>query len=337
MAVDTAAGPDGGAQTSPGIWLKSGLGQGKLGVAAMIAMLAVLPLAVGAYDQRLIVRIMAYAIAVIGLDLITGRAGILSFGQSGFLAIGAYGSVILMTHGGLSFAAALCATLATAAVVGAVLALAAVRLSGLSFALVSFMFAFVMTSVIGGDDLRGWTGAANGLATPPGRIFGATLENLSLLYYFTLCAFAVGALIHSNIVGGRSGRGLRTMKENELVAASLGVRVPIYKVWSFALAGVYAAVGGMLLSQSVGYISPESYGVEQSIFLVAMLTVGGIRRTLGPLVGAAFFVLLPEYVRFAQQNSAIVFGAIFLIALIVAPQGLVGVASDVLSRRRGRS
>jgi branched-chain amino acid transport system permease protein len=297
-------------------------------------LLALVPSLVSTYEIHLGTLVIADAIAVLGLDLIVGRAGLLSFGQAGFLAIGAYGSVIGMLNLHLDFWIAFVATIALSALVGALLALPAARLTGLAFAFITFGFGLVVEAVVLGRPLDRWTKGGSGLFTPPTSIFGSLLKETTL-YWFAFGLLVVCMLIYGNLVNSRSGRALSTLRESEPVALGLGIPVQRYKMWSFATAGAFAAVAGILLAQANQFTTPVEFNLTESITLMAMLILGGTRSILGPIVGAAFFVLLPNYLGAVEKNSAIVFAAVLLVVLIVAPQGVVGVGRQLVRRLSG--
>jgi branched-chain amino acid transport system permease protein len=296
--------------------------------------LAILPGILSVYEVHLGTLVSADAIAVLGLDLIVGRTGLLSFGQAGFLAIGSYGSVIAMVNLHFAFWVAFVVTIAFAALVGAVMALPAARLTGLAFAFITFGFGLVVEAVVLGRPIDRWTKGGSGLFTPPTSIFGTLLKDRAL-YYFAFALLVICMLIYGNLVNSRSGRALSTLRESEAVALGLGIPVQRYKMWSFAVAGAFAAVAGMLLAQANQFSTPVEFNLTASITLMAMLILGGTRSILGPIIGAAFFVLLPNYLSGVQNNSAIIFAAILLVMLIIAPQGLVGVGKQLIRRLSG--
>jgi branched-chain amino acid transport system permease protein len=293
--------------------------------------IAVLPLTLSSYHQRLVVSVVVIAIAVMGLDLVVGGLGLFSFGQAGFAAIGAYGSVNLMTHAGLGFASAAILATVAAGALGAILALPAARLTGFSFALVTFTFAFVAANLAVGSVLFDYTNGEIGIAVIPRALWHMDISTGSGLYYLCLICFLFAALLRGNLLHSRAGRAMRTIKENELAAVTMGIPVGQYKVAVFALSSAYGGLSGVLLAQQVGYVTYLSFDVEHSILYVAMLILGGLLRSWGPLVGASFFVLLPQYLG-GVASSAIIFSLVLLFALIVAPQGVMGLLEPMAQR-----
>jgi branched-chain amino acid transport system permease protein len=275
------------------------------------------------YGQSLLSQVVVYATVIIGLDLIVSRARMMSFGQAAFMAIGAYGSVSL-TQRGVPFELALVIAVIGTAAVGGLLAVPASRLTGFSFALVTFAFTAVVAGLAGGGILFGITGGESGLAVLPAYFLGLDLLDPFVLCVVVIVVMALVSAVTTAFVHSRSGRALRTIRESEAVAASLGVRVPLQKAGAFAFAAGIAGLGGAMLAQVLGAISGQTFGLDQSVLLVAMLVVGGMGRTLGPIVGAAIFIVVPEYLQGIQSYSAIVFPIVFIVALIIAPLGIVG-------------
>jgi branched-chain amino acid transport system permease protein len=154
------------------------------------------------------------------------------------------------------------------------------------------------------------------------------------IYYFALAFLVVAMVVSANIERSKTGWAMATVKQSAAVASALGIRVDRFKVAVFSLAAVFAAVAGVLLSLASGVISPGTYSLDQSIILLAMLTLGGMRGNLGPILGSAFFVLLPEYLQGVQDNSAIVFALTFIAILMLAPGGVVGLVRGWVRRRR---
>jgi branched-chain amino acid transport system permease protein len=297
------------------------------------ALTGCLPLFLSSYGVHLASSVMAYSIAVLGLDLATGRAGLLSFGQAAFLAVGAYGSVIAMTDLNLPYFLGVALAVLAGSVLGALLAIPASRLSGLSFAFVTFGLGFVVTALLNGQLLNRWTNGAAGIVPPEVNVLGGSLQFGSTLFYVILALLMLALILYLNLVGSRTGRALSTIKENEPVAVALGINVVRYKIWAFAAGAGFATLSGALLAQTTAYVSPDSYTAQVSITLMAMLILGGMRSAVGAIIGAAFFVLLPEYLQGVDANSAIVFSAILLVTLIVAPNGVAGIARTLWARR----
>jgi branched-chain amino acid transport system permease protein len=299
-------------------------------IAAVV--LALVPLFLqGGYQLSLAITILTYAITLVGLNLLVGEVGLLSFSQAAFMALGAYVSVAFSAHLKWAFPASLTVAVLATMLVAVLLAVPATRLASWSFGLVTFGFALVVDTWLNGFLVANWTGGSAGEYAPSGSIAGLAIGGIrDSTYYVTMVGLVITMGLATCIVHSRPGRALRAIKANELVAVTLGIPIRRYKVGVFAFAAALAAFAGAMTAQAEQFISPSSFDLNQSILLMAMLIVGGTGRQLGPIIGAAFFVLLPEFMQgqSVQNESAIIFAALFLGALIVAPQGLVGLVEQ---------
>jgi branched-chain amino acid transport system permease protein len=291
------------------------------------ALIAIASLFLGSYELGLLTQVVAYSVALVGLDLIVSRVRMMSFGQAGFMAIGAYGSVALAERG-VPFEAAAVLSVVAAGAVAAALAVPVSRLTGFSFALVTFAFTAVIAGLAAGGVLYGVTGGESGLVVPVTTVLGLSLLDPMTVLLVSVVVLAVTMVLVTSLVNSRTGRALRTIRESDVVAAALGVRVARLKIGAFALAGGIAGIAGILLVQTLGAMSSQTFGLDQSVLLVAMLTVGGLGRSLGPIVGAAVFIVIPELLQGAESYSAILFPVVFIIALVLAPKGIVGSIED---------
>lgn len=300
--------------------------------------LALLPLFLeGGYQLSLVITILTYSITLVGLNLLVGEVGLLSFSQAAFMGLGAYVSVFFSVHLKWAFPAALAMGVLAAMLVAALLAVPATRLAAWSFGLVTFGFALVVDTWLNGFLIADWTGGSAGEYVRPGSIFGISTGGIrESTYYVTLIGLVIAMGLATCLVHSRPGRALRAVKANELVAVTLGIPIRRYKVGIFAFAAAMAGFAGVMTGQAEQFISPSLFDLNQSILLMAMLIVGGAGRQLAPLVGAGFFVLLPEFMQGqgVQNASAIIFAVLFLVALILAPQGIVGLVEG--GWRRGR-
>jgi branched-chain amino acid transport system permease protein len=310
---------------------------------ALVAVLA----AVGAFvplDSSLrfaLIAAMGWAVAAIGLDLLVGYTGQVSFGQAAFAGVGAYLSAGFRVHLHLQWLPAALLALVATAVLAALLGSVMVRLPAFGFAIVSLFSGYVVITVLNGNTLAGWTGGAAGLAVPP---YPLTAPGQEIGFFLAVAGIlAVAVLLTCQLADSQTGRALRMIKSNEVVAAANGVRVRTLKVFAFAYCCALAAVGGIIYSAVVGFLGPDNFNVNQSVLLFAMLVVGGAGTVGGPILGALLITVLPTYYLRSGAQSAIAFAAILLVFLILLPDGISGLAIDGWRfvrrriRRRGRT
>ncbi len=278
---------------------------------------------------------MIYAIGAIGLDVLAGYTGQFSFGQFVYFAIGAYVMSALETHAHLNWVLAVVAAVLAAGLVAYVLGSALVRLQHFGSALATFFLAAVALDVLSGNRLARFTGGDSGMAVPSVSVGGTSLMGGDGLYYASLVVLAAGALVCIRYIHVRAGVASRVVKQNQLVAAVLGIRVNREKVRAHVLAGMLAALGGCLFAFSLGFLSPESFDTSQSIDLFAIAAVGGLGSIAGPIVGAAFFFIVTDALSAAApSSSALLFSIVLLVVVVFFSTGLFGLGEFLWSRAR---
>jgi ABC-type branched-chain amino acid transport system, permease component len=263
------------------------------------------------------------AILALSLSLVAGMAGIVSLGQAGLMAIGAYASGLLSLRLGWPFPASLAASGAIAAIVGGLLASPALRLKGHYVSIATLaMGELVNQAILNGGS---FTGGAMGLAgIPAPRIFGREIGSVQGFYYLglaalALCALAVGAIGRSPL-----GRALRAIREDESAAEALGMGLRSYKALAFSIGAFLAGVAGSLTAHLYTYVNHETFGSSLSIQGLTMAILGGLGNVWGAIAGALILSGLPEALRFASSWRSVLFGAILILALRFRPQGLLG-------------
>jgi branched-chain amino acid transport system permease protein len=302
-----------------------------LAILAVIALVGLLPIDQGM--RYLMVLVMSWGIAAVGLDLFSGYLGLANFGQFAFVGIGAYSITALRSEAHINVVFALLITIGLVAVLATIVGAAMVQLQHFGAALTTFFFAFVVYNVLGGNTFDPITHSENGLAVPPmswGPLdFSATGPWLYWLAWLMLLATVV---LTSNYANSRAGRALRLIKRSESVAGTMGVRVRLTKLSAFVFSAVMAAVAGLPLSLAIGYLAPETFHFGNSITLFAMLVVGGIGSLAGPLIGAVIFTVLPQLMQGAGAAEALLFAAIFLLFMIALPDGIFGLLDRLWQR-----
>ena len=266
----------------------------------------------------------------LGLNLLTGYAGQISLCHAAFFGVGAYATALLTTKAGLPYLVALPLGALLTTAIGAVAAVPALRLKNLYLAIATLGFGVVLQKII--FEWRDLTGGGGGLALPAPTVAGYELGATGL-YYLTLAFVILGLWGAWNVSRGRTGRALRIIKESEIAAASLGIHIARYKVTAFALSAFYAALAGGLFAYLVRYINPESFNVGLSIAFLSMVVIGGLGTIGGSIVGAAFYVIVPELLRGIKDAPGLVFGLLLVVVMVFMPQGLWGMARRLVRKR----
>jgi len=272
------------------------------------------------------------AITGIGLNILLGLTGQVSFGHVGFYAIGAYVVAILTTAAKVDFWLALPLAVALSSLVGALLALPALRVKGPYLAMVTIAFGFVVEN--GASEWKTLTGGQNGImGVPTVKAFGASLgERGVALLAIALCALLVFGFWR--LSRSSWGSAMRAVKDSEVAAESVGLNPVAIKALAFALSAACAGLAGALFAPLSGFVTPSTFAFLQSILFVLVVIIGGAGTVSGPLVGAAIVVLLPEALAGLAEYRLLFFGALMLGVLWIAPEGLVGEALRWLRRRR---
>ncbi len=304
------------------------IGRAAVGVAALGLLAA--PWAVPPYQLTLLLPAFAYGITLLGLNLLFGTTGLLSFGHALFVALGAYTAAALTTGlGVLHLEAILAAAAGAAALVAVPLGLLCVRYVKIYFGMLTLAFGMLFYSFL--YKFYALTGGDEGIRVLRPLLLGrafADRDKVEFLvgpfYYYALALLAVATLLMWRIVRSPLGLSLRAIRENPDKAASLGVSVRRYRFYAFVIAGMFGAVGGALLAVPTGLADPLLAYWTHSGNLVFMLLLGGFDHFLGPLVGALVFILLQDQVMSLTTYWRFVFGAILAVVVIFAPRGLLG-------------
>lgn len=274
----------------------------------------------GGYFIYLLNLVGIFALVSIGLNLLVGFSGQISLGHAGFFAIGAYASGLLGQRLGLPFWLSIPAGALLATAIGALIALPALRLKNLYLAIATLGFGVVTQKLI--FEWRSVTGGGAGLQVPMPTLLGHELADGRQMIWVILGTLALGAWAASNLAAGRTGRALAMLRESEIAAGCLGIRIAHYKVIAFAVSAFYAAVAGGLYAYLVRYINPESFNTNMSIMFLAMIVIGGLASVRGALLGAAFYVVVPELLRGFKDAPGLVFGLSLLAVMVLMPGGL---------------
>lgn len=304
---------------------------GRLVLAGVTAAALLLPLVAPEYYLTLMLPFMAYAVVLLGLNLLFGYTGLVSFGHALFIGIGAYTGAFLTTHTRVrSLEVMLLAAAALAALVAAPVGALCARyvkiyfgMLTLAFGMVFYTFLLKFYRVTGGDEgmrvLRPW-------------LLGQDLDAMPKIaylvgpyYYYSAAVLALATLVMWRIVRSPFGLCLRTVRDNPAKAESLGIGVTRYRWYAFLISAVYAAVGGGLLGPPTGNVDPTLAYWTHSGNIVFMTLLGGFGSFFGPVLGAFVFIFLQDWVQSAGVAYwRLIFGAILALVVICAPGGLMG-------------
>jgi branched-chain amino acid transport system permease protein len=302
-----------------------------------VAILAVLPFVLHSFFVFQVTMVLIYAIAIIGLNLLTGFNGQLSLGHAAFYAIGAYTAAILMDSFDVSYFWTLPAAAVICFVFGFLFGLPALRLDGIYLALATFALSVATPQILKISLFEQWTGGVQGLViTKPDAPLGLPLTQDQWLYFFTLAVTIVMYVLATNLVRTRTGRAMMAIRDNPLAARSMGINNPIYKAVTFGVSGLYTGVAGALGAIVVQFVAPDSFTIYLSVALLVGLVVGGVGWLPGALFGAAFILFVPNVAEhFSKGLSGAAYGLMLIVLMLVMPGGFAGavrIASSVLKK-----
>ena len=296
-----------------------------LAIAGVLVLLA----ADNVYLVNLATIAAIYAILSLGLGVLCGMAGQMSMGHGALFGIGAYITAYLVTTAGLPFWPAIALAVVGTALSGVLMGLVALRFEGIYFAVVTFAFSAVVMSAM--ENWRTVTGGANGLAAefdPPAMaIAGLNLAFTAPLGLLALIGLSLAAalVIVGLILRTRFGHACLAIREDEVLARCLGIRVFRCKLAAFAISSALAGWAGGWYATYLKYITPELFTVSLSIELLMVLIIGGMLSPLaGPLVGSVVLVGLPEALRFTEGFRAMLFGLLAILIILLMPEGIMG-------------
>lgn len=268
-------------------------------------------------------------VLALGLNCAIGLAGQMSFAQAAFYGIGAYSSALLTMKLGLSFWVALPLSALIAALFGLLLGLITIRLGSFYLVIATLGFQKIVELVIShwNSLTRGAMGIS-GIPSPnpikiPG-IFNIVFEDINVFYYFVLILVGLMIGVTVRIRNSRLGLELFAVRDDQGAARSVGVKATKVKVIAFSISALAAGVAGCFFAHYVHNIHPESFTVGMSFYIILMVIIGGIGTIAGPIFGAIFLTVLPEYLRFFQDYKMIIYGLTLMVFIIFFPRGLFG-------------
>jgi branched-chain amino acid transport system permease protein len=299
-----------------------------------------LPFLVGNYRTFQFTLVLVYAIALLGLNILTGYNGQISLGHGAFYAIGAYTAAILMDKLGAPYWATIPAAGAVCLVAGFLFGLPALRLEGLYLALATFALGVSMPQLLKYHRLEAWTGGVQGIVIakpePP-----AVLTNAGLpinadqwLYFFALAVSILMFALGWNLVRGRVGRALMAIRDHHIAAEAMGINNALYKSLAFGVSAMYTGIAGALGAITVQYVAPDSFNIFLSIVFLVGIVVGGLASIPGALYGALFIQFVPNIADDLSKAAPwAIFGVIMIAFVYLMPTGVAGAIRQLLARR----
>jgi len=310
----------------------------------VVAIAAALPLlhfiapnVISDYRLFLMSTMMIAAIAVLGLNLLTGFNGQISLGHGAFYAVGAYTAAVLMDKLDLPYWTLLPMVAAVCFVVGFLFGLPALRLEGHYLALATFALALAVPQMLKYKWLEGLTGGVQGIVLlKPEAPFGLPLSEDQWLYYYCLIVTVLLYWGAWNMLRGRSGRAMMAIRDHHMAADTMGIDTARYKAVTFGISAAYTGIAGALSASAIAFVAPDSFGFFLSISLLIGLVVGGVASLSGSIIGGIFTVLVQNSAQalsnFVKNDIGLpydlspysVYGILLLVLMYVMPTGIAG-------------
>ncbi len=304
----------------------------------LVGLGCVVPFVVSDYTSYQITTALAFGIAMLGLNLLTGYNGQFSIGHSAFFAAGAYASAILIVNFGWHPYATLPVAALLAFGMGFLFGFPALRLEGLYLALATFALAVATPQILKVDALEHWTGGVQGLFfDKPDPIVAGLSVDQSLYYVAWFVMVALMALTWM-LLHSRSGRAIMAIRDNPIAASTMGVNLPLYKTATFGISAMFAGLGGAFFGIANSFVSPDTFNFFIAVYLLVGSVVGGIVSIPGALLGGLFYVFGQEYAEeFSNLHHYIpppwvTFGILLILMMYFAPFGIWGLIERGLAR-----
>lgn len=309
--------------------------QGKAGWALLIALALVFPYMVSnTYFLSVMTQAYIFAIAALGLNLITGYTGQFNLAHGGFMAIGAYAVGLLTTDYQWGFWTSFVAAGAICGVIGYLVGMISLRMTGHVFSIFTLCVGYIIYLLIEKwEDVTHGAVGVMGIPAPTG-FGGLEFESAKGQYYLVLVFLVIGAYIMHRIVHSLLGRSFVAVRNSEALAEALGIPLARTKRLAFVLSVIYAGLAGGLYAGVVRFLGPDLAATHHTFELVMFMLVGGIGTILGPILGSILVPWLTQSLQFLQDYRMVVFGPVLILLLIFLPNGIVG---TILHRRARRA
>ncbi len=315
-----------------------------LGAAVLLAVLLVLPFLVKNYRVFQFNLVLVYAIAILGLNILTGFNGQISLGHGAFYALGAYTAAVLMDKLGVPYWLTLPIAGALCFAFGFLVGFPALRLAGHYLALATFALALAVPQLLKYKKIEAYTGGVQGLVlNKPDAPFEFSLLGQPLspdrwLYFFSLAVTILMFVLAYNLLRGRVGRALVAIRDHPIAATAMGINLPMFKSLAFGVSAAFTGVAGALGAIAVAFVSPDSFTVTLSIFLLVGVVVGGLASIPGAIFGAIFIQFVPNISdQISKSAPAAIYGVLLIALMYLMPMGVMGMVHKLWARLRGRS
>ena len=292
------------------------------GIGLVVAL--VLPFTLSNFRLFQFSQVYIYAMALLGLNILTGYNGQISLGHGAFYAVGAYTTAIMIDQWNVPYGWTIPVAGLVCLVVGFLFGIPALRLEGLYLALATFALALAVPQIL--KYFEHWTGGSQGIVlSKPKAPWGLKLNPDQWLYFLCLALLVLSFILASNLLRGRTGRAIVAIRDNPIAAQSMGVNTALYKSLTFGVSAAYTGVAGALSAVTVAYVAPDSFDVFRSITFLVGIVIGGLASVSGAIFGAMFIQFVPNWAMDISKAAPWAIYGVFLIGFMYAmPRGIAG-------------
>jgi branched-chain amino acid transport system permease protein len=279
---------------------------------------------IASYIDVLVFPVGMFVLMALGLNIVVGKSGLLDLGYVAFFAIGAYSQAIFSTMFGWNTWTVLPIGIGLAMVSGVILGLPALRLRGDYLAIITLGFGEIVRIIALNIEVTGGPNGIPGIPNPPSFLgIKFDLENPRNFFYIVVAMILLTIWMIRRFTIRRPGRAWEAIRQDEDVAALMGVNTLVYKLWSFVIGAAVGGAAGVIYASKVMVISPDMFKFELSILILACVVFGGIGNIWGVIVGGALLAYIPERIRFLTEARQLVFGLVLIIMMNLRPDGLL--------------
>jgi branched-chain amino acid transport system permease protein len=289
-----------------------------------LAVALVLPFTLSNFRLFQFSQVYIYAIALLGLNILTGFNGQISLGHGAFYAVGAYTTAIMIEQWNVPYGWTIPVAGVICLVAGFLFGIPALRLEGLYLALATFALALAVPQIL--KYFEHWTGGSQGIVlSKPNAPGGLPLNPDQWLYFLTLAILVLLFGLAANLLRGRTGRAIVAIRDNAIAAQAMGVNTALYKSLTFGVSAAYTGVAGALSAVTVAYVAPDSFDVLRSITFLVGIVIGGLASISGAIFGALFIQFVPNWAQDISKAAPWAIYGVFLIVFMYAmPRGIAG-------------
>ena len=296
----------------------------RLWLPALIVVVLALPFLLSNFRLFQFTLVFVNAIALLGLNILTGYNGQISLGHSAFYALGAYTTAIMIDKWSVPYGLTIPVAGVLCLVAGFLFGIPALRLEGLYLALATFALSLAVPQIL--KYFEHWTGGSQGIVlSKPDAPFGLPLTPDQWLYFMTLVILGLLFWLAANLLAGRTGRAVVAIRDNPISAQAMGIDTSLYKSLTFGVSAGYTGVAGSLSALVIAFVAPDAFDVFLSITFLVGIVVGGLASIPGAVFGALFIQFVPNWAQDISKAAPwAIYGVMLILFMYVMPLGIAG-------------